>query len=306
VVPVERNADLAIAIAWQLGVESLAIRPITGQGEVNRVFIVDTGDGEWVIRFSRYPRDTDDYSKEAFCLREALRHGVPSPQFIAAGRCQDVPYIVQTLVPGPNADRRRSAELWEMLGRYARVVHSIPLDGSAPVSLFPRFGRDLAANWRMHVDYNIAEMTSEDPLLGLGVYGLAQQEAIRSLFAPLRHWSGCHGLAHGDLGPRNVLLPPDHPPVLLDWGNAATGPAPHTDLVALLTDHRRFGDPLMVEIASFAAGCGVDLAEELPTVEDMLLLHRFDQVRWALDIRPDRVPAKADLAREAVRRRFPV
>ena len=56
----------------------------------------------------------------------------------------------------------------------------------------------------------------------------------------------------------------------------------------------------MTEMEAFAEGCGVRLADILDTIEDILVLYRLDLVRWALDLRPDRVPIKAGLAKDAV------
>jgi Ser/Thr protein kinase RdoA (MazF antagonist) len=168
--------ELASAIVRRLGAAPTAAREIVGLGSVNRVFAISLTEGDrWVVRFGRDPRDRSHFAEEAWCLEAAARHGVPAPRLVGAGDFEGTPFIVQTFIAGENADRRRSPELWRTLGSYARRVNGFALDTSAPYALFGRFGRDCRASWSAHVRYNVAQLTSRDALIDLGVYALADQ-----------------------------------------------------------------------------------------------------------------------------------
>ena len=105
------------------------------------------------------------------------------------------------------------------------------------------------------------------------------------------------GLNHGDLAPRNVLLRPDGDLVLIDWGSAACGPVPYTDLLILLRDTTQNGDPDTDELAAFADGYGLDLAALLPTLVAICMLTALDLVRWASDRLLDLLSGLVDPAR---------
>jgi aminoglycoside phosphotransferase (APT) family kinase protein len=282
------SSEFAREVVRANGAEPLRVAMLVG-GEVNHVLAVETSRGGWVVRFARDPRDADQFPKEAYCLGRARRFGLPSPDLIAVGRFEDVPYIIQSRVDGPSGSGRPGLELWATLGRYARTIHEIPLDEEAPDSLFPRFGRQIHENWRRHLDYNLGMLTAEDPLLALRAYSPAQQGPIRDVFAALRSLELPAGLDHGDLVPQNVVLPSHGPPVVFDWGCAGVGPVPHRALLRLWDDHRRTGEPNRSQIGAFAVGLQVDLQATIPVLDDMLVLDRIDRARWALDRRPDRV-----------------
>ena len=89
--------------------------------------------------------------------------------------------------PGVNGEDSGwdEADIWRVLGQYARRIHAIALDG---------FGESLAdfqkgnaqAEWRAYVDYNLRSLTPDDALLRLNVYRPEQVEEIRQVFQTLR------------------------------------------------------------------------------------------------------------------------
>jgi aminoglycoside phosphotransferase (APT) family kinase protein len=186
---------------------------------------------------------------------------------------------------------------WKILGRYARTIHAIPISDDAPDNLFTRFGRDLPAAWRAHLAYQLAELTPGDRLIALGVYPADEQSRLRQLVLRLADTAMEFGLSHDDLASRNVLVRPDGELVLIDWGSAACGPVPFTDLLILLRDHERNGDPNTDDLTAFADGYGLDLDVLMPTLDAIRTLTAIDLVRWALDRRPDRLPELVEHAR---------
>ena len=295
-----RDSTLTIEMAESIGCRVSSIREIVGRGEVNHGFVVDTSHGLWVVRFAIDPRDLDDYAKEAWCLQSA---GVPTPELIAVGNLRGVPFIVQSFVDGATGDDRRSPDLWRALGRYSRLINDVPIDQTAPDSLFSRFGRDPAANWRAHIAYNLEVLTPDDPLIRLGVYEPSRQGRLRDAFERLEGKVDRFGLTHGDLVPKNVLVPEGRAPVVIDWGSASTGPVPYHDFLRMWADEADEGF-LPDDLAHFAEGYGIPFETIRATMEDIGFLNRIDLVRWAIDRRPDRLDEVAAKAKRAIAERF--
>jgi aminoglycoside phosphotransferase (APT) family kinase protein len=288
--------QFALAVAEHLGARVSDAEEIAGRGAVNHVFVIPHRRERWVIRFPRDPLEVNHFEKEAWCLKAAARAGLPVPEVLAIGELSGTPYLVQTFVAGVSASGQSSLSLWRTLGGYARRVHDIPLDASAPEALLPRFGRDPARNWAAHIDYSVGQLSADDPLIGLGVYSPEMRSRLGEVFESLRSRVGRFGLTHGDLVPGNVLLPADGPPVLLDWGCAVVGPVPHGDCLLVWEDPRFSRE----ELAAFTEGCGVPLEPMLGTLADLRLLGAIDLVRWALDKRPDRLGEICEKARQVV------
>ena len=292
-----RDADLACAILKELSLTASRVVEIVGQGEVNHVFTASTLEGELVIRFSRDPLDTDDYSKEAWCLTTMNVRGIPVPELIAVGTHAEIPYIVQRFVDGVNADTCRNKDLWIQLGSYSRTINNTPLGDDAPDSLFQRFGRDLLANWKEHIRYNLNQLTADDPLILLGAYTPDEQEWLSHTIAHLEIQVKAFGLSHGDLVPKNVLISADGTPVVIDWGAASAGPIPYRDYMRIWRDDAEEGFTAQ-DLERFAEGYGVPVGELLETMHALLVLDSIDVVRWALDKRPDRVESYVVRARQ--------
>ncbi|NQX26429.1 phosphotransferase [Microbacteriaceae bacterium VKM Ac-2854] len=229
-----------------------------------------------VLRTPVDPACADTYPLEAWAIGAARAAGVPSPPVLALGE--------RVLVLEYWAPQGELTDPWRRLGALAAAVARIPLD-SAPDALFSRFGRDLPAAWRAHVRYNVAALTPDDPLLG--AYPAADRERLRELIAPLAFAPFAHGLAHGDLAPRN-LIPRAAAPALIDWGAASTGPAPWTEL------QRVYQEQPPDALAAFAVGAGVTLDSDiLALLHRLTVLRSLDLARWAREHRPDLAPAYA-------------
>jgi hypothetical protein len=180
-----------------------------------------------------------------------------------------------------------------------------PAADQTPDALFSRFGHDLPQAWRDHLQYNVDQLVTTDPLIGLGVYELGRQSSVRARLTDLQATDFTFGLNHGDLALSNLLVPEHGAPVLIDWGSARTGPAPFLDFVGLLTAHRVQNDPSDLELLAFAHGYGISLDEISETLENLALLDALDLVRWAIDQRPDLLAQVAESAREHVARYAP-
>lgn len=286
-------------IAAHLGGRVRGAHEIVGLGAVNHVVVTETNLGKWVIRFSVDPLDKDDYAKEEWCLKAAADSGIPSPEFISRGQLEEKHFIVQSFVEGVHGDLVRSAELWVRLGCYAKTIAQIPL-ATAPDSLFPRFGRNPLLNWHLHVAYNIRQLHASDPLIALRVYEHKDQDKIRAIFHWIYYEISDFGLSHGDVVPKNVIIPPKGDPVLLDWGSASVSPTPQEAILRVRTGTANEGYTES-DLLAFASGHGADMALMQRSLDALLLLNRIDLVRWAIDNRRDRILDTVEAAKSAVR-----
>ena len=271
---------LVRAVARRLGVLPTSVTSLGGV--VNRVFRVSGEATDWVVRVPVDQHDQDVFPAEAWAIGAAQRAGVETAGFVATGVEDGVPYMVCLYVP-PAADEVDRP--WSWLGTYARAVAGIDLDG-APAGLYSRFGADLPAAWRAHVDHNLAALQGDDPLLADGAYGRDDVPRLRHAIQALAAQPFSFGLAHGDLAPRNLVSRGRAaPPVLIDWGNVTTGPAPWTDarqVYEWAVCHRTVP---WADYEEFARAAG--LAGEEATVARMTVLQLLDVARWAADRRPD-------------------
>jgi aminoglycoside phosphotransferase (APT) family kinase protein len=299
---VDRDGALAGRIAASHGLDAEPVVELTGLGSVNRVFTVGLGNDRCVVRFAIDPLRGDEFATEAWCLELASSHGIPSPEALASGTFGGVAYAIQRFVPHVTRDQVSRRDVWQTLGRYGRQINELPLPDDAPAGLFSRFGRDLPAAWRAHLGYNLTQLTPEDPLLSLGVYVRDEQPRLRAMISELAHAPMRFGLSHGDLAARNVLVRPEGALVLIDWGSAACGPVPYTDLLTLVRDHDRDDDPSAADLAAFGAGYGVGLGEIAHTLDAVRQVSALDLVRWAVERRPDRLPELVEAARRELAR----
>jgi hypothetical protein len=258
-------------------------------GAVNHVLRVrgTLADGtpfDWVVRSPRTDQWSTEFDSESWAAAAATRAGIPTPAVVHVGLVGDRAVMVHEHVPHGGAVERP----WSVLGGYTRRFVDVALD-DAPAGLFNRFGRDLPHAWAQHVDYNLAKLVDDDPLLRDGAYAPHQQPVLRTLLEEHRTTRLTYGLTHGDLHPRHLLSPGDgRPPVLIDWGNVSTGPSPWTDLRHVLVLARVRNEVTEADLAEFATGAGAPLERATERVlVQMAVLQFLDVVRWALDRRPD-------------------
>jgi aminoglycoside phosphotransferase (APT) family kinase protein len=286
--------EVVLEVAHRHGLPISPVGQLRGVGSVNHVFCLGSGAERCVVRTPIDGLRNDEFEVEHWCLEQAAQQGIPSPRVLGRGDVSGTPYIVQTYVEG-TAPNERDLTAWGTLGRYGRLAHGFVWT-AGPDSLFTRFGRDPDNAWRQHLQYNADQLTGIDPLIGLGVYAASTQPRLHGVVSRLLDHKLTHGLRHGDLAPRNLLITPDGSRVLLDWGQASVGPVPHGDLLAAYRSHTVEGHPTATELDVFSDALGEPLAMLRPVLDDVLVLEALDRVRWALDNRPDRV---ADLVRDA-------
>ena len=286
--------EVVLEVAHRHSLSTSPVVLLRGLGSVNHVFCLGSGAERYIVRIPIDPLRRDECEVEHWCLEQAAKHGIPSPGVVGRGDVSETPYIALKYVEGSVADERELTA-WETLGRYGRLAHGFEW-ASGPDALFTRFGRDPDDAWRRHLLDNADQLSGADPLIGLGVYPSPEQARLRDIVSKLLDHDVTHGLRHGDLAPRNLLMRTHGLPVLLDWGQASVGPVPHGDLLAAYRSHVLEGHPTTTQLDVFSAALGEPLGRLQGVLKDLLVLEALDRVRWALDNRPDRV---ADLVIDA-------
>ncbi len=277
-----------------------------GHGVVNHVYGTQVGGRTLVVRFSSDEGAAGEHQKEAWCIQQATAAGIPGPEVHALGTLSGTSYMIQTYLEGIKGEEAPSLgpHVWQELGRYARLSHSIPVQGYG--GHLADAGRGLFSNahtatWAAFIDYNIASLSANDALLELGVYTTRQRGEIASLFDSLKTEAFQFGLCHNDLKPGNTIISPNGEVALLDWGSAMVHIVPHMDVAEIL----RWQDPEGQHVRSFLEGYGLSWTEFkalLPQVEALQLIGAFDLVRWAIDRRPARVAECAARAKRLLER----
>ncbi len=290
--------EMVREIARRHGLPPEPLAPLPGSGSVNHVFILGSGRQRYVVRIPIDILRPDEFQVEQWCLEQAPRHGIASPRVMGRGDVSGTPYLILAYVEGRTCEEQHALEAWEALGRYGRLTYSIDY-ATGPDQLFTRFGRDPDEAWRLHLHYNADQLTGTDPLIELGVYPSTKQPGIRAMITGLLGHSFNHGLRHGDLAPRNLLVTVDGP-VLLDWGQATVGPVPHGDLLDALRSHLVEGRPTAEELDVFSAALGAPLGAFRDVLNHLLVVDALDRVRWALDKRPDRLAGLVKSARDTL------
>lgn len=301
------NKDIQLAstiISSFLHEPPVEIKPVVGKGIVNKVFIAEAVNHKAVIRMSDRREALDEYTKEAWCIERAAGNGIPVPSVLSIGRCEANAYIIESYVAGD--DRVQSSTLklriWRELGKYARLIHSIGVQG---------FGARLSEitqgnpqeSWRRYLEYNIESLTENDPLIQRRVLTRLQSKLIRDFFADLRRHEFTFGLIHGDISLRNTIVGKCGRVHLLDWGSAEGGIVPHHDLVEMLMMNMLAGDPEDAQIRAFLDGYGMSQAEfkqMMPELESLLVLRTLNYLRSMVDLNREEVADSVFRARLCV------
>ena len=69
--------------------------------------------------------------KEKWCIEQAAAIGIPGPEVLTIGVIDETAYMIQAFVEGDNgADSTvLKTDVWRQLGKYAKLIHSIPVKG---------------------------------------------------------------------------------------------------------------------------------------------------------------------------------
>jgi aminoglycoside phosphotransferase (APT) family kinase protein len=279
-----------------------------GAGSCNNNYLASHKDKKLVVKLSKPDREykaASEYKKEQWCLDKAHSLAIPSPIVLEVGKEQGRAYMIQSYVEGTVGaaldDKSSLAPLvqlqvWRKLGEYARKIHTIPVTG---------WGEELESDgvftgsWAKHLQYNIASLSDNDPLVSMGVLTHAQSDVLKGELLALEQKPIKFGLNHGDLALRNTIIDTSGQVSLLDWGTARAELVPYFDINEIL----RSTKPNQETLQAFLDGYGIS-ASEFEGMQSGLrilnLLHVVDTMRWAIDRMPSVIQEHAQRVKEAI------
>jgi aminoglycoside phosphotransferase (APT) family kinase protein len=279
-----------------------------GAGSCNTNYLVNGADERLVVKLSKPEREykaAAEYKKEKWCLDQAHRLTIPSPQVLEVGEDHGRVYMIQSYVEGTTAADvedlsplvpEAQLQIWRRLGEYARKIHGVAVIG---------WGEELevdgtfTGSWSKHLQYNIDCLTDNDPLIAMGVLTPSQSKALKKVLLALQQKPFTFGLNHGDLALRNVIVGTDSDIYLLDWGTARAEIVPHFDINEIL----RSTKPDPETLQAFLDGYGIakeEFAAMKPDLNTLNILHEVDTLRWAIDRMPSVIQEHAVRVKEAL------
>lgn len=264
-------------------------------GLVNQVSKVELADRTVIVRIDPEETDTRRFLKEEFCINEARKVGITTPQMLKVGLIEGHPYAIMEYIEGSSGvEHHDQVALWRTLGDNCRRIHSISVAGFGENYVSGNLFDD---SWERYLEYNIGCLDEKDKAIALGVYNVEQQSAIQDRFNALRAQDVRMGLLHHDICPRNCIVDRAGIVHLIDWGSAKVGPVPHIDIAEVLDSTLKDSSQ---EFEAFLEGYSMARGEyETMKAEIRLVnfLEHIDKLRWALDRRPDKIKHYSGLVR---------
>jgi len=287
----------------------VSIAPILGKGSVNKVFIVEAANTKVVVRLNDDRAALDEYTKEAWCIEKAAAKGVPVSEVLGVGMFEEHAFMIQTYIAGDEGRNSRlsRSRIWQQLGKYARLIHSIRVAGFG-LKMSDLTEGDCRNSWLEYLDYNIDSLNERDELLRLNVVTESQSKIIRAIFENLKEKTFNFGLNHGDISLKNVIVDEACRVNLIDWGSAEASIVPHHDLIEMLKMNMLENAPDKKEIQAFLDGYGIsqiEFEQMMPELESLLLLRAFDKLRWAIDWKIESLSEFVSHARDVIENYVP-
>ena len=208
-------------------------------GKTNFVFDVITKEGNFIIRIANSRAKFNDFIKEQWATQKALEIGVPVPEILEVGNeIISLPYMLQQKVEGKAAiDHPDRLNILHKLGKYARMIHSIPTTGFGKVF---DWSKNKLAKKKTWIAFLEKELQVAEGLKFLQDNDILSKKKIKKLnmdFERIKKWKITPFLNHCDLRLKNVIVNGEGEiKAILDWENCSSNCAPYWDFSIALHD----------------------------------------------------------------------
>ena len=208
-------------------------------GKTNFVFDVLTKEGNYIVRIATSRAKLNDFVKEQWATHKAKEAGVPVPEILEVGHeIIPLPYMLQQKVEGTEAiNHPDRLKILNKLGKYARIIHSIPTEGFGPVFNWSKNKLSRKKTWLEYLD---RELQVAEGLKFLDKHAILNKKKIKKLhteFERIKKWKVTPFLNHCDLRLKNVLVTDEGQiKAIIDWENCASNCAPYWDFSIALHD----------------------------------------------------------------------
>lgn len=271
------------------GKKVIGVDTILNRGQVNQIYLLKTRKEKYILRTDLTEDNTNRFKKEMWCSQVVNKQGILSPKVFVIGLDGGHPYMIMSYIEGKNGDEATEDEkdkIWKELGKYARKIHSIPVEGYGEGMTTSGVFKD---SWSRFVNYNILSLTPRDKLIELGVITEKESGKMKNIFLELLNPNFNLGLVHYDISLKNTILTAKGEVCLIDWGSAQSAPVPHLDIAEILESSL---DENSKQFALFLEGYGLTFQEYeklKPEMAKVNLLIHTDKLRWAIDHKKDKI-----------------
>lgn len=270
-------------IARKIAIEFLGEKPksiieIKEFGSVNKVFDITCRSKCFIIRINEQPSKRLEFLKEEWCIDAVNKLGVSVPVITKNGMFEGFPFMIQEKLNGQNGStcsKEDQLRIWKYLGKVALMFSEIE-----EIEIAELVESEFHSNWEAKLEYNIAQLNPNDPLLGSKLFTIDEHVEIVNLLQSISGRKFKTGLIHGDMSPRNVMLDKNEMH-LLDWGTAEINIIPHSVIGIVQIE----GEADNEELLWFLEGMGISKEEYgilLLDIKILNILHRLDKYRWAI------------------------
>jgi len=208
-------------------------------GKTNFVFDVITKEGNYIVRIANSRTKLNDFMKEQWATQKALTIGVPVPEILEVGNeIISLPYMLQQKIEGQEAvNHPDRLKILHKLGKYARMIHSIPTTGFGKVFDWSKNKLSKKKTW---VEFLEKELLVEEGLKFLYENDILSKKKIKKLNADylrIKKWKITPFLNHCDLRLKNVIVnEAGEIKAILDWEDCSSNCAPYWDFSIALHD----------------------------------------------------------------------
>ena len=208
-------------------------------GKTNFVFTAVTKEGNFIVKIATARTKYKDFLKEQWAIQKALKAGVPVPEILEVGDdLISLPYMLQQKVEGTEAIHHPDRlEILHKLGKYARIIHSIPTEGFGSVFNWSKNKLSRKKTW---IEYLEKELMFTEGLKFLEDKSILSKKKIKNLgveFERIKKWKIAPSLNHCDLRLKNIIVnDAGEIKALIDWENCSSNCAPYWDFSIALHD----------------------------------------------------------------------
>ena len=208
-------------------------------GKTNFVFDVVTKEGNFIVRIANSRAKLNDFMKEQWVTQKALGIGVPVPEILEVGHeIIPLPYMLQQKIEGEEAvNHPDRLNILQDLGKYARMIHSIPTTGFGKVFDWSKNKLSKKKTW---IEFLEKELQVAEGLKFLQDNEILNKKKIKRLngeFERLKKWKITPALNHCDLRLKNVIVnEAGEIKAILDWEDCSSNCAPYWDFSIALHD----------------------------------------------------------------------
>ena len=217
-------------------VEKIEFKPA---GKTNFVFDVVTKEGNFIVQIANSRAKLNDFMKEQWVTQKALGIGVPVPEILEVGHeIIPLPYMLQQKIEGEEAvNHPDRLNILQDLGKYARMIHSIPTTGFGKVFDWSKNKLSKNKTW---LEFLEDELMFAEGLKFLDKYSILNKKKIKRLgseFEKIKKWKVTPSLNHCDLRLKNVIVnEAGEIKAILDWEDCSSNCAPYWDFSIALHD----------------------------------------------------------------------